>query len=434
MKRVALHSLGCKVNSYETDAMTQLFVRSGYEIVPFTEQADIYVINTCTVTNIADRKSRQMLHRARKQNPKAVVVAAGCYAQADHQRLLQDLTVDLVVGNDQKGKIVALVEQLEEKSAVTDISQAKEYEGLSITSTAEHTRAYVKIQDGCNQFCSYCRIPYVRGRVRSRQNEDVLEEAARLAAGGYQEIVLTGIHLSSYGTDRGEQDALLRLMEELHEIRGIERIRLSSLEPRIITENFAGQLSRLPKVCPHFHLSLQSGCDGVLSRMNRHYTTEEYAKACELLRDYFDNPAITADVIAGFPGETEEEFETTVSFLKRIRFAEAHIFKYSRREGTRADVMPDQVPEPVKTARSGRLLELTEQLAKEYVRSWIGREVSVLFEEQVMLGGKLYWTGHTREYVKAALLCEACLENQIRTVMAEEISPEGFLICILKKQ
>ncbi len=430
MKRVALHSLGCKVNAYETEAMTQLFAKRGYEIVPFTEEADIYVINTCTVTNMADRKSRQMLHRARKQNPKALVVAAGCYVQADSRRAKEDEAVDLIIGNNRKNNVVDLVEQYAKgQEALIDIGHTGEYEPMEIEATAEHTRAYVKVQDGCNQFCSYCLIPYVRGRVRSRKLQDVAQEVKRLAKNGYKEIVLTGIHLSSYGTDLEEKTGLSHLIDAVHRIEGVERIRLGSLEPRIITEEFVSFLASREKVCPHFHLSLQSGCDGVLARMNRHYTTEEYEQKCTLLRQYFGNPAITTDVIVGFPGETDEEFETTVAFLQKLQLYEAHIFKYSRRKGTVADAMEGQVAEEIKTERSARLLALAKASSEAYRKQFVGKMVSVLFEEKEEVNGVSCWVGHTMEYVKAAVPVEGPLANCIRRVVGQQSVHGGILLC-----
>ena len=352
--KAALHNLGCKVNAYETEAMQQILEEAGYEIVPFSEYADVYVINTCSVTNMADRKSRQMLHRAKKQNPDAIVVGAGCYVQTKEAQALVDESIDIVIGNNKKHELVPLLREYEashrKMACVADINHEKQaYEELSLSRTAEHTRAFIKVQDGCNQFCTYCIIPFARGRVRSRELPDVLQEIRTLAKIGYREVVLTGIHLSSYGVDNGE--SLLHLIEAVHELEGIERIRLGSLEPRIVTDAFAKRLSELPKICPHFHLSLQSGCDTVLSRMNRRYDTAEYEVGCALLRRYFEHPAITTDVIVGFPGETDEEFETTERYLERIHFYEMHIFQYSRREGTKAAAMPDQVPEAVKGAQ-----------------------------------------------------------------------------------
>ncbi len=420
MRTAALHNLGCKVNSYETEAMQQLLEEAGYEIVPFHEKADVYIINTCSVTNIADRKSRQMLHRAKKQNPDAVVVAAGCYVQAAAEELKADLAVDVIIGNNKKQDLVPILEEYfkdkSDSSHVIEISETHEYERLSIHKIADHTRAFLKIQDGCNQFCSYCIIPYTRGRVRSRRPDEVVAEVRELAAAGYQEVVLTGIHLSSYGVDFKEEEKkenLLSLIKQVHEVEGIRRIRLGSLEPRIITEEFAQALASMPKFCPHFHLSLQSGCDKTLKRMNRHYTTEEYAAGCEILRRYFDNPAITTDVIVGFPGETEEEFEETKAFLERIGFYEMHIFKYSRRAGTRADRMPDQIPEQVKSVRSEILLKLEKQMSKAYRESFLGRNKTVLLEEKTEINGREYMIGHTMEYVKAVVPYEENLKNKM---------------------
>ena len=408
MRKAALHNLGCKVNSYETEAMQQLLEAAGYQIVDFEEKADVYIINTCSVTNVADKKSRQMLHRAKAKNPEALVVAAGCYAQAAGEKLLDDTAIDLVIGNNKKAELVQLLEERlagrEPQDAVIDISAAQEYEALHIERQADHTRAFIKVQDGCNQFCSYCIIPYTRGRVRSRRPEDVEEEVRTLAEKGYQEIVLTGIHLSSYGTDfKEEPQDLLELTKRLHQIPGVKRIRFGSLEPRLITEEFVRELSAMEKICPHFHLSLQSGCDATLKRMNRHYTCEDYLYRCGILRKYFRDPAITTDVIVGFPGETDEEFAETKKFLETVHFYEMHVFKYSRRAGARADRMPDQVPEPVKTKRSAELLALEKEMSKAYRASFLGRETEVLMEEPVEIGGARYMVGHTKEYVKAAV-------------------------------
>ena len=423
--RVALHNLGCKVNAYEIEAMQQLLEEAGYEIVPFEPGADIYVINTCTVTNIADRKSRQMLHKAKKMNPEAIVVATGCYVQTGGDKLEKDEAIDLVLGNNQKINIVeALAEYAENKpghgSHVIKINQTKEYEELSIDRTAEHVRAYIKVQDGCNQFCTYCIIPYARGRVRSRSMEDVTEEVRTLAENGYKEVVLTGIHLSSYGIDFDKERHLLDLIRAVHQIEGIERIRLGSLEPGIITEEFAEAISKLPKMCPHFHLSLQSGCNATLKRMNRRYTSEEYAERCGILRKYFENPALTTDVIVGFPGETEEEFEASRNFVDSIDFYETHIFKYSRREGTKAAVMPDQVSEGKKSARSAEMIEMGEQKRRAYEESFIGKEVEVLVEEEIERNGEIFWTGHTKEYIKIALQSRENLRNCIVKVQIED--------------
>lgn len=427
--KAALHNLGCKVNAYETEAMQQILEEAGYEIVPFSEYADVYVINTCSVTNMADRKSRQMLHRAKKQNPDAIVVGAGCYVQTKEAQALVDESIDIVIGNNKKHELVPLLREYEashrKMACVADINHEKQaYEELSLSRTAEHTRAFIKVQDGCNQFCTYCIIPFARGRVRSRELPDVLQEIRTLAKSGYREVVLTGIHLSSYGVDNGE--SLLHLIEAVHELEGIERIRLGSLEPRIVTDAFAKRLSELPKICPHFHLSLQSGCDTVLSRMNRRYDTAEYEVGCALLRRYFEHPAITTDVIVGFPGETDEEFETTERYLERIHFYEMHIFQYSRREGTKAAAMPDQVPEAVKKERSEKLQALGHRMSEEFRRYYLGRQVTALLEEEFLYDGKRYYTGYTKEYVKVAVETEKDLSNTfvtgtLKTQLTEDI-------------
>lgn len=417
MKKAALHNLGCKVNAYETEAMQRLLEEAGYEIVPFTQKADVYVINTCSVTNMADRKSRQMLHKAKKNNPDSIVVAAGCYVQTSEKEVLNDLSVDIVIGNDRKHDLVRLLEEYSLDSVndtVDDINDGKhDFEELFIDQTKEHTRAFIKVQDGCNQFCSYCIIPYARGRVRSRRFENVIAEVERLAANGFKEVVLTGIHLSSYGVDFEEATGLLELIQAVNAVKGIERIRLGSLEPKIVTEHFASELSKLDKICPHFHLSLQSGCDATLKRMNRKYTTKEYERGCELLRKYFVHPAITTDVIVGFPGETEEEFEQTKAYLEHIHFYEMHIFKYSKRKGTRAAVMPDQIDEQIKAARSEKLIALGHDMSKEFRKFYIGKNEEVLFEEKAVIGDKEYFVGYTKEYVKVAKETAENLENQI---------------------
>ena len=417
MKKAALHNLGCKVNAYETEAMQHLLEEAGYEIVPFTQKADVYVINTCSVTNMADRKSRQMLHKAKKNNPDSIVVAAGCYVQTSEKEVLNDLSVDIVIGNDRKHDLVRLLEEYSLDSVndtVDDINDGKhDFEELFIDQTKEHTRAFIKVQDGCNQFCSYCIIPYARGRVRSRRFENVIAEVERLAANGFKEVVLTGIHLSSYGVDFEEATGLLELIQAVNAVKGIERIRLGSLEPKIVTEHFASELSKLDKICPHFHLSLQSGCDATLKRMNRKYTTKEYERGCELLRKYFVHPAITTDVIVGFPGETEEEFEQTKAYLEHIHFYEKHIFKYSKRKGNRAAVMPDQIDEQIKAARSEKLIALGHDMSKEFRKFYIGKNEEVLFEEKAVIGDKEYFVGYTKEYVKVAKETAENLENQI---------------------
>lgn len=417
MKKAALHNLGCKVNAYETEAMQHLLEEAGYEIVPFTQKADVYVINTCSVTNMADRKSRQMLHKAKKNNPDSIVVATGCYVQTSEKEVLNDLSVDIVIGNDRKHDLVRLLEEYSldrVNDTVDDINDGKhDFEELFIDQTKEHTRAFIKVQDGCNQFCSYCIIPYARGRVRSRRFENVIAEVERLAANGFKEVVLTGIHLSSYGVDFEESTGLLELIQAVNAVKGIERIRLGSLEPKIVTEHFASELSKLDKICPHFHLSLQSGCDATLKRMNRKYTTKEYERGCELLRKYFVHPAITTDVIVGFPGETEEEFEQTKAYLEHIHFYEMHIFKYSKRKGTRAAVMPDQIDEQIKAARSEKLIALGHDMSKEFRKFYIGKNEEVLFEEKAVIGDKEYFVGYTKEYVKVAKETDENLENQM---------------------
>lgn len=444
-KTVAFLTLGCKVNSYETEAMQKIFEDAGYLVVDFAEPSDVYVVNTCTVTNIADRKSRQMLHKARKMNEAAVVVAVGCYVQTAGKVLEQDKAIDIVIGNNKKKDIIRILneyykntrneadigcpeggkgavmnyslrEEAVLKDNILDIGSETEYEELNIESVAEKTRAYIKIQDGCNQFCSYCIIPYARGRVRSRAEDSILTEVRNLVAKGYKEVVLTGIHLSSYGVDFDKnkpEHHLLQLILKLSHIEGLERIRLGSLEPRIITEEFAQTLSDNTKICPHFHLSLQSGCDETLKRMNRKYSAKEYFEKCVLLRRYFKNPAITTDVIVGFPGETKEEFEVTKEFLRKVSFAQMHIFKYSVRKGTRAEHMPDQVREEVKSARSSLLIELEETMAAEYKAGFFGKIENILIEEYMDLNGESYQVGHNERYLKLAVKSEKDLNNRI---------------------
>ena len=419
MKKVALHNLGCKVNAYETEAMQEMLEKEGYEIVPFKEGADIYIINTCTVTNMADRKSRQMLHRAKKMNPNAIVVAAGCYVQAKSAQNEVDESIDIIIGNNKKQDLISILKEYEEKhngvqKEVIDINHTHEYEELHLSKTAEHTRAYLKVQDGCNQFCTYCIIPFARGRVRSRSKESVIEEVKELVQNGYQEVVLTGIHLSSYGVDfKEEKEDLLSLILGVHEIEGLKRIRLGSLEPRIVTEEFARTISKLEKICPHFHLSLQSGCNATLKRMNRRYTAEEYYEKCQLLRKYFDHPALTTDVIVGFPGETEEEFEESKAFVDKVDFYETHIFKYSKRAGTKAAVMENQVPEQIKTLRSNELLELDQKKRRKFEEYYVGKTVEVLVEEETTIDGKTCQTGHTKEYMKVMIEGNSDLQNQL---------------------
>lgn len=448
MKSVALHNLGCKVNSYEIEVMQQNLQKSGYKIVDFNQKSDIYIINTCSVTNMADRKSRQMLHRAKKQNPDAIVVAVGCYVQADAFDIAQDDAIDLLVGNNLKKNISEILDRfMEEKeggseesradveernflrktlnnTTIVDVKKA-DFEDAQMEQTAEHARAYIKIQDGCNRFCSYCIIPYTRGRVRSRQPESVLQEICGLVKEGYREFVLTGIHISSYGLDFEEKNPkkyLSELIRDINAIEGVERIRIGSFEPMILTDDFVAEIASCEKMCPHFHISLQSGCDATLKRMNRRYSAEEYFGKAELLRKYFPGCAITTDVIVGFPGETEEEFMQTKAFLEKVNFFEMHIFKYSRRRGTKADVMPDQIPEEIKTERSNVLLALEQQQSKAYRATFIGRRVKVLLEEEKEINGKSYWLGHTGEYVKVAVSAGDFMKN-----MSVEVSVEGFL-------
>ena len=437
-RTVAIHSLGCKVNSYEAESMEQLLKQAGYTIVPFDENitADIYIINTCSVTNIADRKSRQMLHKSKKINPDAIVVAAGCYVNADTKKAAEDNAVDIVLGNNCKINIVEALENYykdkNNSEMVVDFKEKQEYEELKLDEVSTHTRAYIKIQDGCNQFCSYCIIPYTRGRVRSRDIDEIEEEVTKLVSKGFKEVVLTGIHLTSYGVDNNK-GSLLEVIMRLDKIEGLQRIRLGSLEPRVITEEFAKTLSSSKKICPHFHLSLQSGCDTVLKRMNRKYTTQEYYDKCCILRKYFNNPAITTDVIVVFPQETEEEFEATKVFLEKVHFYEMHIFKYSRRKGTVADRMEGQVDEKVKTQRSAILLELENKMSKEYRQQHIGKTEEVLIEEIVSENGKDYFMGFTPDYIRVKIACDTALDNSeyintIKKVYMKELSDDGIVV------
>ena len=437
-RTVAIHSLGCKVNSYEAESMEQLLKQAGYTIVQFDENitADIYIINTCSVTNIADRKSRQMLHKSKKINPDAIVVAAGCYVNADTKKAAEDNAVDIVLGNNCKINIVEALENYykdkNNSEMVVDFKEKQEYEELKLDEVSTHTRAYIKIQDGCNQFCSYCIIPYTRGRIRSRDIDEIEEEVTKLVSKGFKEVVLTGIHLTSYGVDNNK-GSLLEVIMRLDKIDGLQRIRLGSLEPRVITEEFAKTLSSSKKICPHFHLSLQSGCDTVLKRMNRKYTTQEYYDKCCILRKYFNNPAITTDVIVGFPQETEEEFEATKVFLEKVHFYEMHIFKYSRRKGTVADRMEGQVDEKVKTQRSAILLELENKMSKEYRQQHIGKTEEVLIEEIVSENGKDYFMGFTPDYIRVKIACDTALANSeyintIKKVYMKELSDDGIVV------
>ena len=413
MRKVALHNLGCKVNSYETEAMREALEENGYEIVDFGDKADVYIINTCTVTNMADRKSRQMLHKAKKLNKDAVVVAVGCYVQAAGEELQKDEAIDIIIGNNNKSDIVSILDAYYETEDnnmfIEDLSRPAEYDEMKMTTVGEHTRAFVKIQDGCNQFCTYCIIPYARGRIRSRSLEDLGYEIPKLAECGYKEIVLTGIHLSSYGKDLSKTESdgckisLIDAIKEVAKVDGIKRIRLGSLEPGIITEEFLEELKSVDKFCSHFHLSLQSGCDETLKRMNRHYSAAEYYEKCQLIRKYYSMAAITTDVIVGFPGETDEEFNTTEKFLEQVAFSEMHIFKYSKRKGTKAAVMENQVREEIKTVRSDKLISLGERLREKYIDSFKDMEAEVLIEEPMVIDGKKYMTGHTREYVRVVI-------------------------------
>ncbi len=444
-RRAAFLTLGCKVNQYETDAMEEILEKNGYDIVSFKETADVYIINTCSVTNMADRKSRQMIHRAKKNNPDAVIVAAGCYVQAAEKEMAEKNMADILVGNNKKKDIAQILEEYfavkeeEQKvplvSEVIDINHTKEYEDLTIHKVNEHTRAYIKIQDGCNQFCSYCIIPYARGRVRSRKKEDILSEINGLVQRRYQEVVLTGIHLSSYGVDflektdgdylatkpvgankktlAFERGYLIDLIESIQTIGGLKRIRLGSLEPRIITEDFANRLAACSKICPHFHLSLQSGADATLKRINRYYTAAEFMEKVKVLREVFPMAAITTDVIVGFPGETEEEFEETRNYLENIKFYDMHIFKYSKRKNTPASTMKQQIPDVKKQERSDILLAMAEEFSEDYRRSFLGQKVEVLMEEEKTIDGVSYQIGHTPEYVKVAYQSESSLINQL---------------------
>ena len=443
-KTAAFLTLGCKVNSYETEAIRGMFEAAGYETVDFKEVADVYVVNTCTVTNIADRKSRQMLHQARKRNSDAVIVAVGCYVQAKEEELLHDSSVDLVIGNNRKSEIVNLVEHyLSEKDKdnnkiVVDIGKEKDYEELSIISGMERTRAFIKIQDGCNRFCSYCIIPYVRGRVRSRNEEDIIEEIRKLADSGYKEFVLTGIHISSYGTDRlnytedgYKEMPLAKLIKAISGIPGVERIRLGSLEPGIITEAFVKEIAGIRQFCPHFHLSLQSGSNTVLMRMNRKYTCEEYENKVELIRKYFEIPAFTTDVIVGFPGETDEEFRETLDFVQRIGFSHIHVFKYSKREGTKAAKMPNQIPEEIKHQRSNELISVAKKMSMDYKALFLGRIEKILFEEEAEIDGNIYQIGHNERYQKFALSSGENLINRIIPVKAEKMLTDDILYCTM---
>lgn len=428
MRKAALHNLGCKVNSYETDAMAQLLEKAGYEIVPFSEIADVYIVNTCSVTNMADRKSRQILHKAKKQNPDAVVVATGCYVQTAVDKVKEDLAIDIIIGNNKKKEVVPILEEYfkeNEKDFVIDINNTSEYEDLEISTVTEHTRAHMKIQDGCNNFCSYCIIPYARGRIRSRKMDSIREEMVRLAEKGFKEIVLTGINLGCYSD--GEK-TLIDVIEMADEIEGIERVRLGSLDPEVITPDFVERIGKCRKICPHFHLSLQSGCNNTLKAMNRHYTAEEYFEKCEMLRSVFENPAFTTDIIVGFPGESDEDFEASLDFAKKVEFSRIHVFKYSKRDGTVAAKMPNQVDERIKTKRSDILIATGEELVKKYNENKLGTYDFVLWEERKQINGREYWVGHTTDYVEVALETDEELAGKIQKVALKDIINQEIIL------
>lgn len=423
-KKVAFVSLGCKVNQYETNAMSQEFVEAGYDVVDFNDVADIYVVNTCTVTNMADRKSRQMLRRVKEISPEAVLVATGCYAQVGKDELEKIEDIDLIIGNNEKKDIVEIIEnyQNEVNSIITDVMHQKDYVEFGTTTYTEKTRAVVKIQDGCDRFCSYCIIPYARGRVRSRKIENIIKEVEQIVDNGMKEIVITGIHIASYGKDFNYEITLIDLLEELNKIEGLKRIRLGSIEPTIITEEFVNRLSKLEKICDHFHLSLQSGCDETLKRMNRRYTCDEFENGTKILREKFPNAALTTDIIVGFPGETDEEFNKTYEFLKRVAFYKMHVFKYSQRKGTKAAVMPNQIDGTIKEERSKTLLQLSDENEEMYNSKYIGKQVEVLFEEK---DGEFY-KGHTTNYIEVFAKGDN-LENKIVTVMVNESNKENLV-------
>ena len=432
MKKVALHNLGCKVNSYETEAMSQLLANAGYGIVSFSEKADVYIVNTCSVTNMADRKSRQMLHKAKKMNEGAIVVATGCYVQTASEKIAEDLSIDIIVGNNKKKEIVEILQEYfkeHKKNYIIDINKTDEYEDLEIATVTEHTRAHLKIQDGCNNFCSYCIIPYARGRIRSRKMDSIKDELERLANNGFKEVVFTGINLSCYD-DNGKK--LIDVIELAENTEGIERIRLGSLDPEVVTEEFAHRLSKVTKICPHFHLSMQSGCDTTLKAMNRHYTSEEYYNKCMLLREKFINPAFTTDVIVGFPQESDEDYATTREFVKKVGFSELHVFKYSRRDGTVAAKMIGQVDETIKSKRSEDLISVGESLKENYRKEKIGEKVSVLFEEEKEINGIKYQVGHTKEYIEVAVETKENLAGKIEEVFLKDFIDNEIMLATRK--
>ena len=432
MKKVALHNLGCKVNSYETEAMSQLLANAGYEIVPFSEKADVYIVNTCSVTNMADRKSRQMLHKAKKMNEGAIVVATGCYVQTASEKIAEDLSIDIIVGNNKKKEIVEILQEYfkeHKKNYIIDINKTDEYEDLEIATVTEHTRAHLKIQDGCNNFCSYCIIPYARGRIRSRKMDSIKDELERLANNGFKEVVFTGINLSCYD-DNGKK--LIDVIELAENTEGIERIRLGSLDPEVVTEEFVHRLSKVTKICPHFHLSMQSGCDTTLKAMNRRYTSEEYYNKCMLLREKFINPAFTTDVIVGFPQESDEDYATTREFVKKVGFSELHVFKYSRRDGTVAAKMIGQVDETIKSKRSEDLISVGESLKENYRKEKIGEKVSVLFEEEKEINRIKYQVGHTKEYIEVAVETKENLAGKIEEVFLKDFIDNEIMLATRK--
>ena len=413
MKKAASFALGCKVNQYESEAIAELFQEKGYEIVGIDEEADVYVINTCTVTNFGDKKSRQLIRKVKRQNENAIVAVVGCYAQTAPQELMKVEGVNLVIGTKDRAQIVEMVENYKTEHGVenhvSDIMKERVFEPLSIQKLANRTRAYLKIQDGCSQYCSYCIIPYARGPIRSRDPQDVLAEVKRLAENGFKEVVLTGIHVASYGKDRHDT-SLLEILRQVHEVEGIERIRFSSIEPNVVTEEFAQAIADMPKVCDHFHLSLQSGCDKTLKEMNRKYDTEKYRQAAATLRKYLPEVALTTDIIAGFPGETEEDFQASYDFAKEIGFAKIHAFPYSPKRGTPAAARKDQLLNAVKAERSHRLIELSDKMADDFIQAYVGKEVEVLYERAI---GEGIYEGHTTNYIKVKGTSDKDLTNVI---------------------
>ena len=413
MKKAASFALGCKVNQYESEAIAELFAEKGYEIVGIDEEADVYVINTCTVTNFGDKKSRQLIRKVKRQNENAIVAVVGCYAQTAPKELMEIAGVNLVIGTKDRAQIVELVEQYDRANGVenhvSDIMKERVFEPLSIQKLANRTRAYLKIQDGCSQYCSYCIIPYARGPIRSREPQEVVAEVKRLAENGFKEVVLTGIHVASYGKDR-KDTSLLDILKQVHEVEGIERIRFSSIEPNVVTEEFAQTMAALPKVCDHFHLSLQSGCDKTLKEMNRKYDTEKYRQAAATLRKYLPKVALTTDIIVGFPGETEEDFRESYAFAEEIGFAKIHVFPYSPKRGTPAAARKDQLLNAVKAERSHTLIQLSDKMAAEFLADAVGTDAEVLYERAV---GEGIYEGHTTNYMKVHGRSEVDLTNRI---------------------